>query len=877
MSRSSAVLAVLLAGCAHVAAPIAAKPEALTPWATAIAETTPIDGFLPIRFRRDHAVLLELQPKDLDRDLGLVMTIAKGSGTMGFVDGYVVADSQLVRLHRAGDKVYLVRRNPIPRAEPGSGLDIAVSRDAGDSIVGAFSVLSEGPGGRILADATDLLVSDHADIAKRFFSTLAAKPETARSVDRARSFIESVRGFPKNVEIDAVITFTAKAAPPSAIAPAADERAVSLTVRWSLFALPEVPMRPRKADDRVGYFKTVVRDYRHVSITDIDSDYAWLHRWRLDRRDPGAEHSPAIEPIRYVLDPSIPAEYRPFVREGILAWNRAFAAAGIDDAIVVEDAPQQGYDPSDLRFNVIRWSAAAELPFYAYGPSEADPRTGELLHAQIVMMADQFRGAGTDLRVLTAPHGCAAAAADAGAIAHLVSATRGESFGLEEHVGPLVREFMMHEVGHTLGLRHNFRGSSAIPYEKLHDKAWTREHGITASVMDYTFENIAADPARQGEPYMTRIGDYDLFAISYGYAPLLERPGTPATSEAAEAIALAKLVAPSRLAINAYSTDEDTHAGAWAVDPATSTWDLGDDPIASATERLALLDAVTSRIPDALVRDGEPWGPVRDYIPALFDYRSRALRHVSKMVGGATVLRAHRGDPGLPVVPLPADRQRRALMLVLEKGLSATAFDGPIEVLARTPPRRSHSMESEADFTTILPIDLPLHRLILTHQRAILDNLLSPIRLHRIVDNQAHAPRGTSVLTVAEMMSTMTKSLFRELETPRATVVPVRRNVQRAYVDLLVAILWSAESQPYPLAVILNEDGLTTTPAAPSTPGDARAAARHELAAIAKRARPLADTAADLETREHLEELSARITAALNAGLTVPAVAPAGP
>src|SRR3954466_9049607 len=141
--RHAILAAVLVLGCTHVVPPVEAKPETLAKWSVATAETTRIDGFIPVRLRRDHAVLLELQPKDLDHDFGLVMTIARGSGMTGLVDGFVIAPSQLVRLHRAGDKVYLVKRNPAPRAEPGSALEIAVNRDAGESIVGAFPVLSE--------------------------------------------------------------------------------------------------------------------------------------------------------------------------------------------------------------------------------------------------------------------------------------------------------------------------------------------------------------------------------------------------------------------------------------------------------------------------------------------------------------------------------------------------------------------------------------------------------------------------------------------------------------------------------------------------------------------------------------------------------------
>ncbi|HVO29241.1 MAG TPA: zinc-dependent metalloprotease, partial [bacterium] len=268
--------------------------------------------------------------------------------------------------------------------------------------------------------------------------------------------------------------------------------------------------------------------------------------------------------------------------------------------------------------------------------------------------------------------------------------------------------------------------------------------------------------------------------------------------------------------------------------------------------------------------DGEPFAPLRDGVTEMFAERATLLVNVDKVIGGATVSRVHKGG-GVPVVPVPPERQRAALALVLEQGFSERAFHVPAELLARTPPRRGHSIANNEQ--NLVPVDLPIHALVLAQQRTVLDDLLSPIRLRRIVDNQARSAPGARALTVSELTSTLTAGLFSELDASRPTVGTFRRNAQRLYVDALIALLWSAETKMPPLDNLMKYGDETSIPV-PPPPEDARAAARHELGTIAERASKRAPNAADADTRAHLEEIASRITHALNTTFVIPAAAP---
>ncbi len=848
------VLGLVVAGCGGTApVPAAPKvPEGMKPWDEATANTEAIAGLVPVRLRRDHAVLLELTGEVLERDLGVHVGIARGLGAHAAVDGTSLVHAQMLQLRRVGDKVYAIRRDPTMVASPGTGHDVGIPRDQGESVLAAMPILSEHPDGRVLVDATAFLTSDYTNLAAWFKPLYGGTPDTALSLDPARSFVERVQGYPENVEIDTTLTFAAPNAPTGVILPATptDPRALSVGLRWSLYALPDEPMPTRDADVRIGYFVEPRLDFDRVNITETDPARDAIRRWRLDKVDPSAARSRPVKPIRFYLDPSIPEAYRPFVREGVLAWNKAFDAAGFEDAIVVEDAPAD-FDYEDIRYSSIHWSTTSEPPFSAIGPSQVDPRTGEILNADITVIADFLRWTGRVLRTGTAG---ACEAADGLAQELMIGRVLGATAGYDPEVdaGDAIRALVMHEVGHTIGLRHNFHGSASTPRDRLDDPEWIEAHGLSASVMDYLAYNH--QPSSTAPRFQTGVGDYDVFAIRYGYTPV------------ADATALAAIADASTDPRNAYATDEDNWLGAWAPDPTNSGYDLGDDPVAYAAERVAMVDEAIPKLSDALVPDGGDLSELRAVIGSTLSWRTLILDNAIRSIGGVTTRRARKGDPIQPLTPVPVDQQRAALALVIREAFADDAVTLSAELLGSLAPVREHRSWAQLEQGLDVPIDLPIHRVLLADQVTLLRSILASPRLERIVDNQVRVAKGEQALAMSELFGTLTDGIFGELDAKKPTTTAARRNLQRAYVDELIAIV-NAAAADAPIAQVIAWGA----PAAyPPPPSDARAQARHSLAALTKQAAKLAPSATDADTRAHLEDLAARIDAALDATVVRP-------
>ncbi len=360
-------------------------------------------------------------------------------------------------------------------------------------------------------------------------------------------------------------------------------------------------------------------------------------------------------------------------------WNKAFEKAGFKDAVVVKDPPDDpDFDPEDVRYNTVRWITSTEPSFGAIGPSRVDPRNGHILDADILVEAAMVQNARRGYRnlvntVSTSTPSGAPSAADWSAYfsshpetlcnlaaglelnaavdaALLQTAGEMEPGGSvpEEYIGQFLHWVVSHEVGHTLGLRHNFRASAATPNAKLHDLAWTRQHGLYNSVMEYPASNISLDRKKQGDYYTQTVGDYDLWAIEYGYAPV--EAGTPEE----ELPALRRIASLSQQPGHEYGSDEDAFAGPLpaGVDPDINQFDLGADPVAYGRDRLALIRSVRGKIQTSLTAEGEGYDRLRNTFDSLMTAQSQVLQIISKQIGGLSTSRAHRGDPA-SVPPSP--------------------------------------------------------------------------------------------------------------------------------------------------------------------------------------------------------------------------------
>ena len=809
------------------------------------------EGFLDTYQKGDH-LWLAVPPDRMGKDLLLVPRLDRGIGAGGVVGG-LMFDRQaasIVAFERHGDRLFLVKRAHRFTAPDGSPEAAAVTLSIGDSVLQSAPVATMRPDGAVVADVHDWFVSDLSNVDRFLRTGLAQAPDRPgqAALDRSRSHIRSVRAFPQNLEISARLTFVP--GEPSTLDSLPDVRFLPLTLYYSFAELPASPMETRAADDRMGYILTVRKDF---SRNEDNFFVRYANRWRLEPGEKDGALWRPKKPIVYSIDRTVPERWRSLIQEGILAWNRAFEEAGFKDAVRVEPLPADA-DPADLRYHTVRWITSDRPDFGAIGPSIVDPRTGEILDADILIEADMILDLQDDGELFGSPaarlarllHPTPAAAgtetldfadglAAQAALLRLALAADGTiapgAPTPERFLEQSVKWVVMHEVGHTLGLDHNFRASATTPFEKLGDADWTREHGLQGSVLDYPAANLSPHPdgSERREIYMGAVGPYDRWAIAYGYTPDPER-----------ARQLARLGAQPG---HDYGMEEHLYTPG-AIDPTLGIFDLSSDPVAWAAERAGLYRELRERIAGAVLRDNT------DYLRLTRSFQTLAfsipdvLAPAIRSVGGQTVNRDHVGDPGgrPPFVPVSREKQLAALALLDEHLFGERAFALPPDLLPQLGPRHWEHWGEPATWNG--RVDVPFAEAVLDIRRTALEALTSPERLSSVRSGELKAGAG-AVLTMPELLAFLTERIWTEAWTaPGHDTGPLRRDLQRAWTDRLVKLL-------------------TAPPE--GTPGDARALARRELRRIderlAKRLTPPARF--DAYTEAHLRDVRERIAQAL--------------
>ncbi len=700
----------------------------------------------------------------------------------------------------------------------------------------------------------------------------------------------------------------------------ADNRGFSLGVRYSLTALPEHNgYRPRLADERVGYFLTAFRAPLRAGQTDPFVRY--INRWHLEKSNPGAAISPPKEPIVFWIENTVPPEYREAIAEGIRLWNPAFEKAGFQDAIVVKQMPDNAdWDPADIRYNVIRWSDSLAPWALGFGPSRVNPLTGQIFDADIVIDANtirflqqQYQSRGLDsapeaqfymqlcgqrsqtwyaqwtaiqqlgeagmewAQGVTADTArqsssqlpddyCAGYAGGQktafGALAlSLLPSTGLPSAALDDYIQQYLVALTAHEVGHTLGLRHNFAGSRLLSPEALNDPSVTRSQGIVSSVMDYFPPNIAAPGETQGDYFPTKVGPYDEWAIAYGYRTV---PPTPLHREERQLLneITAQAIAPEL----AYATDEDIFD---FIDPEVSAWDLSDDPLKFATWQLQNAQAVWQRLNRFSVNPGEGYGGLRRRFDLVLSYFRQNTYTLTDYIGGQ---RFRRLDPWqtrgqTPLEPVPAAKQREALATLNQAVFAPDAFAFSPQLLNQLAPDRwGHWGVS----LTRYPLDYPIYERVLTIQSMALSDLMLADRLARVRDMEFKTD-ASDVLTIAELFESLHQSIWAEVIDPQTAIAEMsslRRGLQRHHLNILTNLVLRRTFFDALSAQSFGDFiGLMSTLGAPE---DARVLARYQLrqlrdevdGALGKRHRQLSVT-----TQAHLEDVRDRINRVLDAPL----------
>jgi hypothetical protein len=639
-----------------------------------------------------------------------------------------------------------------------------------------------------------------------------------------------------------------------------DPRSLFLGYRYNFAALP-APMHPRAADERVGYFTTSFRDFSDDLNPNPNVHY--INRWRLEKKDPNAALSEPVKPIVYWIDRNIPDKYRKPITEGVLEWNKAFERIGFKDAIQVKVQPADAdFETADVGHASIRWYLSSDGG-PAIGPSHVDPRTGEILDADI-LFTDVFTrssrrfvvedlprsSSGTALPGIALGSGAeycsyAQQSHDEADFALDILEARGEidpsSPQAEKFVDDYIRQVIAHEVGHTLGLRHNFRSSTVYTPDELADPDFTKRNGVTGSVMDYAPFNIAVKGEPQPDYVNPGLGPYDFWAVEYGYKPL---------DGAHEREELAKIAARgSKEPWLAYGTDEDAAIGGspQGMDPTVNVWDLSSSPLGYYRKRLALSRELWARLQAKQLAAGETYDGLRRSFLAGFNQLARGLVPATKYIGGIVQVRDRAGSGRLPYTPVPAGEQREALKILSEGMFSVESFQFKPEFLSSLPYSRLDyfdAMSQGANVTSQPMISLPAT--VLGMQRQVLDQVMSDVVAERVIESQGLVKDPKEALSLSELYDTLQDAIWSELKTGR-DITPMRRNLQREHLRRMVTMLLRAT---------------------PGTPADARSLMRMDAEALATQIRKAkAKPGFSKETRAHLAESLETLDQALKAPL----------
>ncbi|HMB91197.1 MAG TPA: zinc-dependent metalloprotease, partial [Rhodothermales bacterium] len=585
---------------------------------------------------------------------------------------------------------------------------------------------------------------------------------------------------------------------------------ISLSMNHSMVMLPEDKMKPRRCDNRVGYFNVEMTDYG--LDTQKATEVCYITRWRLEPSDMEAfQRGELVEPkkpIVYYIDPATPEQWRPYIKQGVDDWNVAFEAAGFKNAIRAADPPtleeDPEFSPEDARYSVIRYFPSDVQN--AYGPHVHDPRTGEILESDIGWFHNVMNLLRNWYFIQTAPSNPGA---------------RGVEFTTEE-MGELVRFVSAHEVGHTLGLPHNWGSSAAIPVDSLRSPTYTAEHGTAPSIMDYARFNYIAQPDDGVTNFMPRIGIYDKWAIEWGYKPIPE-----ANTAKAERPTLNEW-------IKEHADDPEYWYGRTSAsfDPRSQNEDLGDDPVLASELGIANLQRIIPQLVNWTYREGENYDDLEELYGQVAGQWSRYMGHVARNIGGVYETYKSYEQDGVVFEPVPEERQEAAMAFLQEHAFQRPDWLLNTDVLNRI--QHAGALDE-----------------IRQRQVGIVNMVLDPQRLARMIE--AEVMLGDEAYTLAEMMEDLRTGLWSELR-GGGDINPFRRSLQRGYVERL-EYLMTEEVEPPPARF---RAFIAFTPVDVSQ-SDIRPYVRGELTTLRREVAAAVSRTSDRATQLHLRDTLVRI------------------
>jgi hypothetical protein len=864
------------AGAAPAPGAPATPPGQPKPYKDVLKDAKAIPGYFTLH-QKDEKVWIEIRPEQLDKPFFFAVNVPRSLGERGLYGSQMAGpwlapggDNQVVVWKKIGNQVQLIAKNTRFYAKPGTPQARFVEESFSDSLLASAPVAAQpNPDTKaIVVEGNALLFADlmsygtRLEYAFRMPFALDAKNSSFSRVTNN----EGITSLQVNAHFSVPKIAASPLTPPPKPAPpppktTPDPRSFFIGFQYNFMPLPEVPMAARQADERLGHFTTERVDYTD-DVTPKRRSFL-VNRWRLEKKDPAAAVSDPRTQVTWWLDKNIPEKYRKSVADGILEWNKAFEKAGFRNAIVVKQQTEQDdFDTMDSRHASVRWFTGDDVGF-AIGPSHVDPRSGEILDADIGMSDVFARGARRQVAEDFTRLFDREASEPAHAESHGHRARRGflacnymdesarelhfamdllEARGLDMDspeadavAQAYVKDVIMHEVGHTLGFQHNFRSSGIYSLKQIQDPEFTRKNGLTGSVMDYTPFNISLKGEKQGEYVMSTLGPYDYWAVEYAYKEI---------DAAREKEELARIASRSTEPALAFANDEDAGYGdqAIGIDPEVNRFDLGAEPLDYYRKRLKLSRELWDRLQSLDLAQGESYERLTRSFVAGFNQLTRVAPLAAKYVGGVRHLRDHAGT-GRPLYePTAAAKQREALAMMTNDFFKVDSFRFKPEFLSRI---------GIDHFERPRNPDVSVANAVLKVQGSVLDQLMADNVAARILDSQEKVADPSKAMRLSEVYDTLQGAIWAELKTGQEITL-MRRNLQRDHLRRVAGALVKPS---------------------PTAPADARALQRENATALQQQIRAaLAKPGMSKESRAHLGESLNTLTEALKAPLQRAAV-----